>query len=107
MWLEIHLIMALKEYIYLVTLKMLSSLVFRYFKMVRLTAETIENAYDFLNTCKQRELSLRGMQIPAIENLGVTRVSDLKVYHEGGCIHQRALDNILTRIFQLGLIVVV
>jgi len=41
--------------------------------MVRLTAETIENAYDFLNTCKQRELSLRGMQIPAIENLGVTR----------------------------------
>ncbi|KAE9550485.1 hypothetical protein FO519_006304 [Halicephalobus sp. NKZ332] len=42
-------------------------------KFVGLTAETIENAYDFLNTCKQRELSLRGMQIPAIENLGVTR----------------------------------
>ena len=47
--------------------------------MVRLTAETIENAYDFLNTCKQRELSLRGMQIPAIENLGVTRVGNLEV----------------------------
>uniref|UniRef100_A0AC34RM07 U2 small nuclear ribonucleoprotein A n=1 Tax=Panagrolaimus sp. JU765 TaxID=591449 RepID=A0AC34RM07_9BILA len=41
--------------------------------MVRLTAETIEGAYDFLNACKQRELSLRNMQIPAIENLGVTR----------------------------------
>jgi hypothetical protein len=42
--------------------------------MVRLTVESIEGANEFLNTCKQRELSLRNMQIPAIENLGVTRV---------------------------------
>uniref|UniRef100_A0AC35GMJ1 U2 small nuclear ribonucleoprotein A n=1 Tax=Panagrolaimus sp. PS1159 TaxID=55785 RepID=A0AC35GMJ1_9BILA len=41
--------------------------------MVRLTVESIEGANEFLNTCKQRELSLRNMQIPAIENLGVTR----------------------------------
>uniref|UniRef100_A0A7E4ZUW0 Probable U2 small nuclear ribonucleoprotein A' n=1 Tax=Panagrellus redivivus TaxID=6233 RepID=A0A7E4ZUW0_PANRE len=41
--------------------------------MVRLTVETIEAAREYLNTCKQRELGLRNMQIPAIENLGVTK----------------------------------
>lgn len=42
--------------------------------MVRLSVETINDASNFVNPVKQRELSLRDLQIPAIENLGVTRV---------------------------------
>jgi hypothetical protein len=42
--------------------------------MVRLSVETINDAYQYINAVKQRELSLRDLQIPAIENLGATKV---------------------------------
>lgn len=42
--------------------------------MVRLSADLVNDSYQFINACKQREISLRNLQIPAIENLGVTRV---------------------------------
>ncbi|CAD5210319.1 unnamed protein product [Bursaphelenchus okinawaensis] len=41
--------------------------------MVRLSAELIQDAYQYVNAVKQRELNLRDLQIPAIENLGATR----------------------------------
>ncbi|KAI6184357.1 hypothetical protein M3Y97_00587500 [Aphelenchoides bicaudatus] len=41
--------------------------------MVRLTIETITDGYQYINAVKQREISLRDLQIPAIENLGVTK----------------------------------
>uniref|UniRef100_A0A914DQ97 Probable U2 small nuclear ribonucleoprotein A' n=1 Tax=Acrobeloides nanus TaxID=290746 RepID=A0A914DQ97_9BILA len=41
--------------------------------MVRLSVELINDSYQFINAVKQRELSLRNVQIPAIENLGATR----------------------------------
>jgi hypothetical protein len=43
-------------------------------EMVRLTVETISDANHYVNPVKQREISLRNLQIPAIENLGVTKV---------------------------------
>lgn len=42
--------------------------------MVRLSVETIGDASHYVNAVKQREISLRNLQIPAIENLGVTKV---------------------------------
>lgn len=42
--------------------------------MVRLSVETINDAYQYINAVQQRELSMRNLQIPAIENLGVTKV---------------------------------
>jgi len=41
--------------------------------MVRLSVETVNDASQFINAVQQRELSLRNLQIPAIENLGVTK----------------------------------
>ncbi|GAA98106.1 hypothetical protein E5Q_04790 [Mixia osmundae IAM 14324] len=41
--------------------------------MVRLTAELLTRTESYLNGLKDRELDLRGLSIPAIENLGVTR----------------------------------
>ncbi|KAK5972768.1 Small nuclear ribonucleoprotein polypeptide A' [Trichostrongylus colubriformis] len=41
--------------------------------MVRLTVELIDNAPQFINTVRERELNLRGYKIPVIENMGVTR----------------------------------
>lgn len=42
--------------------------------MVRLTVELIDNAPQFINTVRERELNLRGYKIPVIENMGVTKV---------------------------------
>ncbi|GAA5996895.1 U2 snRNP complex subunit LEA1 [Rhodotorula paludigena] len=41
--------------------------------MVRLDADLIARTPSFLNPLKERQLDLRGLKIPAIENLGVTR----------------------------------
>jgi len=41
---------------------------------MRLTAELVAQSSSFINPLKQRELDLRGHQIPTIENLGVTKV---------------------------------
>ncbi|KAL3102171.1 hypothetical protein niasHS_003580 [Heterodera schachtii] len=41
--------------------------------MVRISVDVVNDAYQFINPCKQREISLRNLQIPTIENLGVTR----------------------------------
>ncbi|EYC34133.1 hypothetical protein Y032_0001g264 [Ancylostoma ceylanicum] len=43
------------------------------FVMVRLTVELIDNAPQFINTVRERELNLRGYKIPVIENMGVTK----------------------------------
>jgi len=40
---------------------------------MRLTADLIRSAPAYINPIKERELSLRGFKIPAIENLGVTQ----------------------------------
>lgn len=42
---------------------------------MRLTPELISQSDTVLNALGDRELDLRGHKIPAIENLGVTRVS--------------------------------
>lgn len=42
--------------------------------MVRISVDLINNSYQFINAVKQREIALRNLQIPTIENLGVTRV---------------------------------
>lgn len=39
---------------------------------MKLTPELIENARQYINPVKDRELDLRGYKIPAIENLGAT-----------------------------------
>jgi len=39
---------------------------------MRLTAEVVRSAPSYINPLKDRELSLRGLKIPTIENLGVT-----------------------------------
>lgn len=44
--------------------------------MVRFTADVLESAPSYLNPLKDRELDLRGLNAPAIENLGVTRDSN-------------------------------
>lgn len=40
---------------------------------MRLTTELIRQAHEYINPIKEREISLRGLKIPAIENLGVTQ----------------------------------
>jgi U2 small nuclear ribonucleoprotein A' len=40
--------------------------------MVRLTAELIEDSYQYINPCREYELNLRGNKISLIENLGAT-----------------------------------
>lgn len=45
-------------------------------KMPRMTPELLLSNHSYLNPLKDRELDLRGLQIPAIENLGVTKVRD-------------------------------
>ncbi|XP_022909630.1 U2 small nuclear ribonucleoprotein A' [Onthophagus taurus] len=40
--------------------------------MVKLTAELIQNSWQYINPVKDRELNLRGYKIPEIENLGAT-----------------------------------
>ncbi|KAJ1366942.1 hypothetical protein KIN20_027746 [Parelaphostrongylus tenuis] len=42
-------------------------------RMVRLTVELIDNAPQFINTVRERELNLRGYKIPVIENMGITK----------------------------------
>ncbi|KAI6242978.1 hypothetical protein M3Y99_00208500 [Aphelenchoides fujianensis] len=42
-------------------------------EMVRLSVETINDSYQFINAVRQREINLRNLQIPAIENLGTTK----------------------------------
>jgi hypothetical protein len=42
---------------------------------MKLTPDLIERSESRLSPLKDRELDLRGRKIPAIENLGVTRVS--------------------------------
>ncbi|KAI1728004.1 leucine-rich repeat domain-containing protein [Ditylenchus destructor] len=41
--------------------------------MVRISVDLVNDAYQFVNTVKQREICLRNLQIPTIENLGVTK----------------------------------
>ena len=41
---------------------------------MRLTAEVIDHSCSFVNAIKDRELDLRSNKIPAIENLGATKV---------------------------------
>jgi len=41
--------------------------------MVRISVDVVNDAYQFINPCKQREISMRNLQIPTIENLGVTK----------------------------------
>lgn len=38
---------------------------------MRLTAEILQRAEQYLNACKEREINLRGYKIPAIENISV------------------------------------
>ena len=40
--------------------------------MVRLTAELIEDSYQYLNPIREYELNLRGYKIGLIENMGTT-----------------------------------
>lgn len=40
--------------------------------MVKLTPELIEQAYQYTNPVRDRELDLRGFKIPVLENLGAT-----------------------------------
>ncbi|MEE6509307.1 hypothetical protein FKM82_025494 [Ascaphus truei] len=40
--------------------------------MVKLTADLIEQAAQYTNAVRDRELDLRGYKIPVIENLGAT-----------------------------------
>uniref|UniRef100_A0A914RTN7 U2 small nuclear ribonucleoprotein A n=1 Tax=Parascaris equorum TaxID=6256 RepID=A0A914RTN7_PAREQ len=42
--------------------------------MVRLTVDLINDSLQYINTVRERELSLRACKIPVLENLGVTRV---------------------------------
>lgn len=42
---------------------------------MKLTPELIAHSRSSLNPLKERELDLRGLQIPTIENLGASRVS--------------------------------
>lgn len=42
---------------------------------MRLTAELIHDSLSYLNPLKERELDLRGHKIPAVENLGVAKVT--------------------------------
>ncbi|VDD87999.1 unnamed protein product [Enterobius vermicularis] len=42
------------------------------FKMVRLTIDLIENSPQYVNTLRDRELSLRACKIPVLENVGAT-----------------------------------
>ncbi|KHN87298.1 putative U2 small nuclear ribonucleoprotein A' [Toxocara canis] len=41
--------------------------------MVRLTVDLINDSLQYINTVRDRELSLRACKIPVLENLGVTR----------------------------------
>lgn len=43
--------------------------------MVKLTPELIEHSRQYINPVRERELSLRGFKLAAIENLGVTFVN--------------------------------
>ncbi|VDK49715.1 unnamed protein product [Anisakis simplex] len=43
------------------------------FEMVRLTVDLINDSLQYINTVRERELSLRACKIPVLENLGVTR----------------------------------
>ena len=40
---------------------------------MRLTADVLLNCHARINTCLERELDVRGLKIPAIENLGATQ----------------------------------
>lgn len=42
--------------------------------MVRLTQELIADSRQFINPVSDRELDLRDCKIPAIENMGATKV---------------------------------
>ncbi len=41
---------------------------------MKITADLVSRAGQFLNALKERELDLRGYKIPAIENLGASQV---------------------------------
>ena len=43
--------------------------------MVRLSVELVNDAAQYVNPVRDRELNLRNYKIPVIENMGVTRVS--------------------------------
>jgi U2 small nuclear ribonucleoprotein A' len=41
---------------------------------MRLTADIVLNCHARINPCQERELDLRGLKIPVIENVGVAQV---------------------------------
>jgi len=43
---------------------------------MQLTPQVIRNADAYLNPANERELSLRGLKLKTIENLGVTKVKE-------------------------------
>lgn len=45
--------------------------------MVRLTADVLLNCFGRINPCLERELDIRGLKIPTIENVGVAQVKDV------------------------------
>jgi U2 small nuclear ribonucleoprotein A' len=49
---------------------------------MKITADLICRAGQFLNALKERELDLRGYKVPAIENLGATQVSWIAVQQQ-------------------------
>lgn len=51
------------------------------FKMVRLTIDLIENSPQYVNTLRDRELSLRACKIPVLENVGATMVCVKFIIH--------------------------
>lgn len=42
--------------------------------MVRLTTDLIDSSPQYINTLRDRELSLRACKIPVLENVGATMV---------------------------------
>jgi hypothetical protein len=51
---------------------------------MRLTADVIMNCFARINPCLERELDLRGLKIPAIENVGATQVTAFHLYPQLG-----------------------
>lgn len=58
--------------------------------MPRLTAELLAAAPCRMNPCDDYELDLRGLRIPAIENLGLTEVRGCLQCHAAPCTLPRA-----------------
>uniref|UniRef100_A0A915CLL1 Probable U2 small nuclear ribonucleoprotein A' n=1 Tax=Ditylenchus dipsaci TaxID=166011 RepID=A0A915CLL1_9BILA len=65
---------ALKQYLpYCIWIIAITAIGYLKASMVRISVDVINDSYQFINTVRQREISLRNLQIPTIENLGVTK----------------------------------